>query len=75
MSGECVLLSHDKHLPEFATSHWHTSVVFTPDGRRVVSGTLNDSLHIWSAETGRRLAFETPEFGGEFGEIIGVRRR
>ncbi|KAF7967810.1 hypothetical protein HWV62_32965 [Athelia sp. TMB] len=33
-------------------THWVTSAAFSPDGRRIASGSFNGSIHIWDAETG-----------------------
>jgi len=32
------------------------SVVFSPDGRRALSGSLNDTLRLWDVESGKELA-------------------
>ncbi|KAE9397335.1 WD40 repeat-like protein, partial [Gymnopus androsaceus JB14] len=34
-------------------THWVTSVAFSPDGKRIVSGSVDHSVRIWNAETGR----------------------
>ncbi len=49
------------------------SLVFSPDGKKIVSGTMGGHLQIWRVETGERLsAFfeETPPKGNTYQEAI-----
>ena len=57
----------DEHKPLIA------SLVFSPDGKKIVSGTMGGHLQIWSVETGERIsAFfeETPPKGNTYQEAI-----
>ena len=57
----------DEHTPHIA------SLVFSPDGKKIVSGTMGGHLQIWSVETGEKLsAFfeETPPKGSMYQEAI-----
>ena len=57
----------DEHKPLIA------SLVFSPDGKKIVSGTMGGHLQIWRVETGERLsAFfeETPPKGNTYQEAI-----
>lgn len=68
---EIIISEHDEdsdeHKPLIA------SLVFSPDGKEIVSGTMGGHLQIWSVETGERLsAFfeETPPKGNMYQEAI-----
>ncbi len=57
----------DEHKPLIA------SLVFSPDGKKIVSGTMGGHLQIWSVETGERLSTffeETPPKGNMYQEAI-----
>ena len=57
----------DEHKPLIA------SLVFSPDGKKIVSGTMGGHLQIWSVETGEKLSFffeETPPKGNMYQEAI-----
>ncbi|MCH8241546.1 MAG: hypothetical protein IH897_02920 [Planctomycetes bacterium] len=45
-----------------------TSVAFSPDGRRIVSGSLDRTLKVWDAQSGR----ETLTLKGHTGEVSSV---
>ena len=53
---------------EILTLKGHTSTVgrsaFTPDGKRIVSGSMDGTLKVWDAQTGREiLSFQGPAEG------------
>ena len=50
------ILQASRRLREDGHEHVVGSVVFTPDGRRAVSGSWDQSLRVWDLETGRELA-------------------
>jgi WD40 repeat protein len=43
---ECTLTGH---------SNWVTSVAYSPDGKHIVSGSLDNTVKVWDSQTGKEV--------------------
>jgi WD40 repeat protein len=41
-------------------SNWVTSVVYSPDGKYIVSGSFDLTVKVWDAQTGKEVYFFPP---------------